>query len=44
VGLSAVFMAGLPASLCGGLVCLLPAFGWLADQNILSAEISKTWK
>ncbi|HOP48537.1 MAG TPA: hypothetical protein PK874_12830 [Desulfobacteraceae bacterium] len=33
--LYAVFMAGLPASLCGGLVCLLPAFyqpsaGWLA--------------
>ncbi|HOP47949.1 MAG TPA: hypothetical protein PK874_09820 [Desulfobacteraceae bacterium] len=36
--LSAVFMAGLPASLCGGLVCLLPAFHqpftslWLAGE------------
>jgi hypothetical protein len=43
-GLSAMFMAGLPASLCGWLVCLLPAYGLLADQNILSAESSKAWK
>ncbi|HOP48678.1 MAG TPA: hypothetical protein PK874_13535 [Desulfobacteraceae bacterium] len=29
--LSAVFMAGLPAYVYGGLVRLLPASGWLAD-------------
>jgi len=30
-GLSAVFMAGLPASLCGGLVCLSSASGWFTS-------------